>query len=144
VPEPAPPAEAQPEEPQADIEGLEPEPSADDWSKAPEARVKGSTAAGCETKLVGAWFRARCEAGAGGKPVQAIVPLKGHKATQTKVTIEEGVATLVTPYTSGTEMHARFVREGETHVLVCAGRRARSRPRSAPSRSRAEWPFGWA
>jgi hypothetical protein len=111
-------AEPRPEEPQADLDGLEPAPSADDWAKAPEARVKGSTAAGCETKLLGAWFRARCEAKGDAKPVQKILPLRGHKKTQTTVAIEGAVATFLTPYTEGTETHAQFVREGESHVLV--------------------------
>lgn len=115
---PAPAAEPAPKEPEADLEGLEPAPSAEDWAKAPEARVKGSTAAGCETKLVGKWFRARCEAKGDAKPVQKIVPLEGHKKTQTTTSVEGNVATFLTPYVEGTETHARFVREGESHVLV--------------------------
>jgi hypothetical protein len=100
------------EPPLDDVASLAAAPDDATWEKTPEARVKGSTAAGCETKVSGDWFRARCKA------VTAIVPLKGHRKTQTTVKIEEGVATLVTPYIEGTEMHARVTAASASQFLV--------------------------
>jgi hypothetical protein len=105
-----------PEPPLEDLPNLAPAPSEEEWSKIAEARVKGSTAAGCETKLSGDWFYAKCEAK--GKPVKELIAVKGHRKTQTSLTVKDDVATLLTPYVEGTETHIRLVREGETRVLV--------------------------
>ncbi len=100
------------EPPLDDVASLATAPDDATWEKTPEARVKGSTAAGCETKVSGDWFRARC------KSVTAIVPIKGHRKTQTTVKVEDGVATLITPYVEGTEMHARFSTASASQFLV--------------------------
>lgn len=105
------------EAPLDDVAGLAALPSDDEWKKVAEAKVKGSTDAVCETKVVGDWFRAVC-AEVDGKPVKEVLLLKGHRKTQTKVQIAAGIATLTTPYVEGTELHARFVRDGKPRVLV--------------------------
>lgn len=110
---PSQPATPKTEPPLDDIASISAKPTDDEWKGAKEVGVKGSSAAGCETKIVGDWFRARCE----GKAF-AIEPLKGHRKTQTSVVIEGTAATLVTPYVEGTEMHARFVSSDASYVLV--------------------------
>lgn len=105
------------EPPLDDVAGLAAAPSDDEWKKVAEAKVKGSTDAACETKVVGDWFRAVC-APTDSNPVKEVLLLKGHRKTQTKVEIANGTATLITPYVEGTELHARFVRDGKPRVLV--------------------------
>ncbi|NUO49491.1 MAG: hypothetical protein HOV80_11610 [Polyangiaceae bacterium] len=106
------------EAPLDDVASLAAVPDDAAWEKTPEARVKGSTAAGCETKLSGDWFRARCKAADTTKAITTILPIKGHRKTQTTVKIEDGVATLITPYVEGTEMHARFSTGSSSTFLV--------------------------
>lgn len=108
------PASAPPAPPLPDVPDLKPPPSEDEWSKAPEARVSGSTAAQCETKVVGDWFRARCAPGT----VIQIVPISGHRTTQTKLVYEAAGAALVTPYVEETELHVRFEKKTDPVVLV--------------------------
>lgn len=111
-----PPADApkgpKPEEPLEDVAGLATVPDDATWDAAAEVAVKGSTAAGCETKVSGDWFRARC------KGTKEIVPLKGHRKTQTTTKVEGETATFSTPYVEGTEMHARFVLADGSKFLV--------------------------
>lgn len=119
-PAPAPAPEAAPpkaEPPLDDVAGLAAAPGDEEWKKVAEAKVKGSTDAACETKVVGDWFRAVC-APTDGNPVKEVLLLKGHRKTQTKVEIANGTATLTTPYVEDTELHARFVRDGKPRVLV--------------------------
>lgn len=104
------------EPPLEDLPSVGAAPSEEEWAKVAEARVKGSTAAGCETKLSGDWFFAKCEAK--GKPVKELIAVKGHRKTQTVLSVKDDVATILTPYVEGTETHVRMVREGETRVLV--------------------------
>jgi hypothetical protein len=96
-----------------DIATISAKPSDDEWKAAKEVSVKGSSAAGCETKIVGDWFRARCA----GK-TYTVEPIKGHRKTQTSATTEGDTTTLITPYVEGTEMHARFASSTATYVLV--------------------------
>lgn len=114
--DPAPPAPAAPpktEPPLEDIATISAKPSDDEWKAAKEVGVKGSSMAGCETKIVADWFRARCA----GKSF-TVEPIKGHRKTQTTATTEGDTTTLTTPYVEGTEMHARFASTTATFVLV--------------------------
>jgi hypothetical protein len=104
------------EPPQDDVPGLTDPPADDAWQKAAEVRVMGSTAAGCETKIVGDWFRARC--GSAEHRVERATALKGHKKTQTRITVDGGVATLVTPFVEGTETWIRVQGAEATRTLV--------------------------
>lgn len=106
------------EPPQDDAPGLAAPPDEDAWAKLPEAKVKGSTKAGCETKLSGDWFRARCAAKDAASAYKTVTPIKGHRKSQTTVKIEGDVATLLTPYVEGTELHVRFERASESETLV--------------------------
>jgi hypothetical protein len=106
------------EPPLDDVASIAAAPDDAGWDQAKEARVKGSTAAGCETKIAGDWFRARCKIADASKAVKEILPLKGHRKTQTTVKVEGDVATLVTPYVEGTELHARFSFGDAKQVLV--------------------------
>ena len=112
---PAPPEAAAPktEPPLDDVASIAAKPSDDEWKAAKEVGVKGSSAAGCETKVVGDWFRARCE----GKAF-TIVPLKGHRKTQTTIDTDGKSTTFITPYVEGTELHARFSDDSSAYVLV--------------------------
>jgi hypothetical protein len=116
--QPSPVAEPKTEPPLDDIATISAKPSDDEWKAAKEVGVKGSSAAGCETKVVGEWFRARCEGKEMALAFSEIEPLKGHRKTQTAVTIDGTTATLVTPYVEGTEMHARFASSTARYVLV--------------------------
>lgn len=106
------PAGPKPEEPLEDVASLAAAPDDAAWETAVEVAVKGSTAAGCETKVSGDWFRARC------KGAKEIVPIKGHRKTQTTARIDGETATFLTPYVEGTEMHARFVFADASKFLV--------------------------
>lgn len=105
-----------PEPPIDDVASLADPPKDEDWQKAAEVRFAGSTAAGCETKVSGDWFRARCANP--DKKVDSVVAAKGHHKTQTKITVEDGVATIITPYVEGTETWIRVKQGDTTRTLV--------------------------
>lgn len=119
-----------PEAPIDDVAGIAEAPKDDDWQKAAEVRFSGSTAAGCETKVSGDWFRARCANP--DKKVDSIVAVKGHHKTQTKITVADGVATFVTPFVEGTETWARFKSGDTTRTLVLRWKKG-PRPETAGS-----------
>ncbi len=117
-PAPAEPAALKTEPALEDVASLAATPNDEAWAAAPEARVKGSTAAGCETKTSGDWFRARCKAASVEQAFTEVVPLRGHRKTQTKAEVSGDTATLVTPYVEGTELHVRFVGKSGGQTLV--------------------------
>lgn len=92
-------------------------PKDDEWAAALEVTAPGSSAAGCETKALNGWFRMRCKAEGG--YTSALVE-QGRRATQTKVTIENGVLTLVTAYVQGTDFRMRMTRPGKTFLFNLA------------------------
>lgn len=118
--EPAPPGEAvKPEPASADIEGFGALPTEEAWRAEKEVRVSGSSALGCETKLLGGYFRAKCKAPSDATKLKNIVFLKGHKKTQSTAKVEGDTSELVTPYVDTTETHARFeLLDGTSRVLV--------------------------
>jgi hypothetical protein len=109
-------ASAAPEEPAeiADIAGHPAAPDDAAWDAEKETMVGGSDALGCKTKLKDGWFRAVCE---GKVKFTEVVVEKGKHATQTVAKVEDGKATLVTPYVDGTFARARFVSDAGTRYL---------------------------
>lgn len=84
-------------------------PSLEEFGPAKEIRVSGSSALGCETKLVKGWLRVICnETKQGGKPV-ALTVKTGDVPGKTKVTVREGeVLQLYTPIADGTRLEAEL------------------------------------
>ncbi|MFO0658883.1 MAG: hypothetical protein U0165_03475 [Polyangiaceae bacterium] len=80
-------------------------PKDDEWARAQEVSVPGSSALGCETKAMNGWFRMICKSA---EAVTGAVVEKGRKATQSKVTIENGTLTIITPYVQGTDFKIRL------------------------------------
>jgi hypothetical protein len=115
---PSPPVAPKTEPPLEDVTTIAPKPSDDEWKAAKEVGVKGSSAAGCETKVIGDWFRARCAAKDSASAFSDVVLLKGHRKTQTTIDMDGNTVTLTTPYVEGTEMHARFTGSTAGYVLV--------------------------
>ncbi len=60
------------------------------------------------------------------------MPVKSHHETQTKVLIEGGTATFVTPYVEGTETRARFKSGDTLRTLVLRWKKG-PRPSTAGS-----------
>lgn len=90
----------------------------EDWLKAGEVDVVGSTYARCTTQRIGEWFRVRCgnffdpSSGYCKKVRRAtgIEVLEG-RALETMTLLTEESATLVTPLTPGEDLRVRFYRE---------------------------------
>ncbi len=82
-------------------------PTEDEWRREKECTVKGSTAAGCETKLVREWLRVRCSPVSDEDPyVDGIEVLEGgHGDARAYV---NGAATLIIPVVEGGTARARF------------------------------------
>ena len=53
-----------------------------------------------------AWKAASGSLGDLGEPLE--LPLRGHRKTQTTITLNDSVAELVSPYVEGSEQHVRF------------------------------------
>jgi hypothetical protein len=104
------------EPPLADVSGIEPPPTDADWDGVHEVVFGASGDLGCETKIVGSWFRAKC---ADPKfKVIAIEYQKGHHEKQSIASVDGGVGVIVTPYVEGTETWARFHFEDGVRMLV--------------------------
>jgi hypothetical protein len=98
-----------------DVDGITPPPTEEAWlAEKKEALVSGSGAIGCKTKVMEPWFWMRCE----GKSKMLTVEVeKGRRATQTKSTVAEGTAALLTPFVEGTELRAKLTYEGGERFL---------------------------
>ncbi len=74
------------------------------WEGLREITVTGSSALQCVTQTMGpkngGWFRAHCT----GDSVLEAVPMRGHRKTQTSVTVSSGKAEIYTPIAEGTEV----------------------------------------
>ena len=83
-------------------------PTEDEWRREKECTVKGSTKAGCETKLVREWLRVRCieSSDEEGSPEFIEVLAGGHGDTRTYY---HAGATLVIPVVEGDSAKARFL-----------------------------------
>jgi len=96
-------------------------PSVTEWASAKEITVKGSSALGCETKIIREWFRVSCHGAndTGGTPT-AVKVTKGGDAAETFVFVTGDIASLVFPYVDGTSLEAVFSWTDKSHKLVAS------------------------
>jgi hypothetical protein len=90
-------------------------PTEDEWRREKECTVKGSTAAGCETKLVREWLRVRCLASED-DDVENIEVLQGGHGDW-RAYRNDG-STLVIPFVEGESAKARFTWSKSQRELV--------------------------
>lgn len=88
-------------------------PTEDEWRRVGECTVKGSSAAGCETKLVREWLRVVCrdhdeEWPDGYERLEGVLLINGGHGDARIFRLEHGVA-LVIPIVKGDDAKARFV-----------------------------------
>ena len=105
-------------------------PTAEEWKGAPEIRVAGSTALGCETKRVREWVRVLCDKpnDTKGTPAEAklekaevIHSLKDITQIRKEVQLASaaGSTSLVTRYVEGTDVEATFKwTDKEKHLSI--------------------------
>ncbi len=92
-------------------------PTYQEFSRAPEAYVKGSTKAGCATHRIREWFKVRCvKVRPRVKPPSGVDVLAG-KTPETLELVTEDSVSLVTPLTPGKPLHARFYWEDRVRDL---------------------------
>lgn len=97
-----------------DVAGLAAAPAEEAWLAQKEVGVPGSGALGCKTKNIESWFWMRCE----GKVKFSEVKIeRGNRATQTKASLEDGVARLLVPYVEGTDLRVKLTYEGGERFL---------------------------
>lgn len=92
-----------------DLAELPPPPEVAAFEAEKDVLVKGSSAMGCATRLIGPWFWMRCT---GKVEIREIEIERGRRATQTSAKLEDGVATLLVPYVEGTDLRVRLVHAG--------------------------------
>ncbi|MBI4703349.1 MAG: hypothetical protein HY744_19720 [Deltaproteobacteria bacterium] len=93
-------------------------PTLPEWNAAGEVTVKGSSALGCETKIVRDWFRCSCRGknDSGGTPAGVTVARGGRGQARTYAAGQ--VTSLVVPYASGAHVEAVFSWTDKSHKLV--------------------------
>lgn len=103
-------------------------PTLAEWGKVREVTVKGSSALGCETKMVREWLRVSCRGknSTGGTPTTVAVQKGAGKDVFTYV--GKGVTSLVLPFEEGTQVEATFSWTDVSHKLVSSWPRGSSRP----------------
>jgi len=89
------------------------------WQQAPEVIVRGSTAAGCETKQVREWLRVLCTRRPGAAPPRTIVIDRDDGGDAMTLTMPHGVSLLV-PVIPGRELAATITWPDRTRVLRVA------------------------
>ena len=94
-------------------------PSNAEWGTAKEITVKGSSALGCETKIIREWFRVSCHGknDSGGTPTDVTIT-KGGGRGDTFVFATGDVSSLVFPWVDGTSLEAVFSWTDKSHKLV--------------------------
>lgn len=94
-------------------------PSTAEWGGVGEVTVKGSSALGCETKMVREWLRVSCHGknDTGGTP-SAVTITKGGGRGDTFTFASGGVSSLVCPYVDGTDIQAEFAWTDKKKELV--------------------------
>ena len=95
--------DAGPPTPVTDIPDLGDPPAEEAWAAVREVTTKGSSALGCETKVLDRWFRMRC---AGKATITAFEPTRGKRPTQTRITVAPERLELHTPYVEDTDFAA--------------------------------------
>ncbi|MFO0595174.1 MAG: hypothetical protein U0228_07715 [Myxococcaceae bacterium] len=93
-------------------------PGEDEFRRADECVVKGSTAAGCETKLVREWLRVSCETRAGdeGEYARTVEVLEGGHG-DSRAAKDGNAVQLLIPVVKGDHARARFTWESVEQVL---------------------------
>src|SRR5262249_15965043 len=98
------------------------------WRTAKEVNVKGSTAAGCETKMTSDWLRVFCgNRGDSGTP-QSVEITKGAKPGESKAQSGSGVAILYVKYVEGADLEATFKWEKRSGVLTVTWPQGQPKP----------------
>lgn len=113
--------EAKPEAPPAapipPRAGSTPVPTVDEWNaETKQVTVKGSTALGCETKMVREYLRISCKGknDTGGTPIAATAE---SGAPEAYFFAKDGVVSVVLPYVSGVDAKIAFAWSDKTHGL---------------------------
>lgn len=100
--------------------GRSPEPTPAEWSAVREVTVQGSSALGCETKMVREWLRVSCRGknDTGGTPT-TIAITKGAGIDRYTFAAA-GLTSLLVPFVDGTDVEATFSWTDKSHRLVGA------------------------
>lgn len=109
--------------------GRSPAPTLAEWNaNQKEVTVKGSSALGCETKIVREYLRVSCRGknDSGGTPTGVVIRKGGRSEAFTYV--GTGVATLVVPFVEGIDFTADFSWTDRSHALVLKWPRGAPRP----------------
>ena len=104
-------------------------PTLEEWSSMrKEVTVKGSSALGCETKIVREYLRVSCHGknDSGGSPTSLRI-LKGGRG-EAYTFASGGVTSLVVPFVEGTDLEAEFSWTDKSHKLVVKWPRGAPRP----------------
>lgn len=118
---------AAPVEPPKSSGGRSKPPTLNEWaSMTREVTVKGSSALGCETKIVREWLRVSCRGknDTGGTPTKLRV-VKGGR-DEAMIFASAGVTSLVVPFVEGTDLAVAFSWTDKSHPLTIRW------PRGAP------------
>jgi len=101
-------------------EGRSAPPSPTEWMRQRENLVRGSSAAGCETKAVREWLRVSCQTRLGGVEPVAI-DLVSDPRGEAMTVVSSDAATLVVPLLGGDRVEADFRWRDRTQRLVLDG-----------------------
>lgn len=103
-------------------------PTLSEWANVKEVTVKGSSALGCETKMVREWLRVSCRGknDTGGTPT-TIAVLRGAGADRYTYAAG-GITSLVMPFVEGTDVEASFSWTDKSHKLVVRWPRGNQKP----------------
>lgn len=103
-------------------------PTLSEWASVKEVTVKGSSALGCETKMVREWLRVSCRGknDTGGIPTTVSVT-RGAGADR-YMYAAGGVTSVVFPFVEGTDVEAVFSWTDKSHKLVVRWPRGSAKP----------------
>ena len=95
-------------------------PTLDEWNGVGEVTVKGSSALGCETKMVREWVRISCrgKSADGGKPTGVTVDRGDKNKGDVFKFVSGGVVSLVYPFVDGTDFQATFTWSDGVHPMT--------------------------
>lgn len=109
--------------------GLSAVPSTAEWDAASEVTVKGSSALGCETKMVREYLRVSCKGknNTGGTPTFLNVT-KGAGRLGMFTFMDKGVSSLIVPFIEGVDLAADFSWSNRSHTLTIQWPRGAPKP----------------
>lgn len=95
-------------------------PTLDEWGSVGEVTVKGSSALGCETKMVREWVRISCRGknNTGGTARSVTVDRGDRNRGDVFKFVSGSVVSLVYPFVAGTDFAATFTWSNGRHQLV--------------------------